>query len=75
MLNAQGVFLGTGQNWSRTFQRVSINRRIVLLPDVLIQDFAQPLESTCRPIFDAVWNAGGYPKSMNYDDNGNWIAR
>jgi hypothetical protein len=31
-------------------------------------DLAQAL----RPIFDAVWNAGGYPQSMNFDEDNQW---
>jgi hypothetical protein len=25
-----------------------------------------------RPVFYSVWNAAGWPRSMNYDDAGNW---
>jgi hypothetical protein len=25
-----------------------------------------------RPVFDSIWNAAGWPRSMNYDEAGEW---
>ena len=27
-----------------------------------------------RPCFDSIWNACGYAKSLNYDENGKWTG-
>lgn len=49
-----------------------IDRDVVSLPDVLVTSFDAKPESVLRPVFDAVWNACGLPRSFNYDKDGNW---
>jgi hypothetical protein len=56
---------------------VLIDRDMLLLPDVLIEDYAdvssiQKVAAAMRPAFDAVWNACGHARSYNYDEQGNW---
>jgi len=51
-----------------------IDRDIVLLPDVLIEEPPKDLPCLLRPVFDAAWNACGIARSLNYDQNGNWTA-
>ena len=55
--------------WDESFP---IDRNMLLLPDVLIEDYACDVPRVLRPIFDAVWNATGFERSMNYDEEGNW---
>ena len=38
----------------------------------MIESFDFESSKVMKPIFDAVWNACGYPGSQNYDDSGNW---
>lgn len=47
----------------------------LILPDVLIEDSLCDLNDKLRPVFDMVWNAFGYPRSMNYDDQGRRVVR
>ena len=49
-----------------------IDRDILILPEVLIEDYCEDVERRLRPIFDAVWNAAGLKGSLNYDEQGNW---
>lgn len=49
-----------------------IDRDVLLLPDVLIEEMPRDLTRLLRPIFDAVWNACGIAQSWNFDDKGNW---
>jgi hypothetical protein len=49
-----------------------IDRDILLLPEVLIESYDVKSERILKPIFDSVWNACGFPKSLNYDKNGEW---
>ncbi len=49
-----------------------IDRDTVLLPDVVIDSLDVDVPKEMKPIFDAVWNACGYPCSQNYDENGEW---
>jgi hypothetical protein len=47
----------------------------LILPEVVIQDFPKSIEelsTLLKPIFDGLWNAAGFPESLNYDKDGNW---
>lgn len=52
----------------------AIDRDNVILPDVLLDEYPQDISHNLRPMFDAVWNACGFERSLNYDDEGNWNA-
>ena len=52
-----------------------IDRAIVVLPDVMLTNWDDEIPRLLRPLFDGLWQAGGLPGSLNYDDDGNWIAR
>ncbi len=49
-----------------------IDRDIVLLPDVILQEVTENIPKVLRPKFDALWNAGGFDGSRSYDNEGNW---
>ncbi|MEQ1603953.1 MAG: ATP-binding protein [Pyrinomonadaceae bacterium] len=50
-------------------------RKQMLLPEVFIDDFENLTAETLKPIFDMVWNAFGYQRSLNYDAEGKWRLR
>lgn len=52
-----------------------IDRDILLLPEVIIESYDFVAENVLRPCFDSIWNACGLPRSLNYDENGNWLER
>jgi len=77
MTGTLGVTMGFDS--SRMFYRdpTPIDRDILILPDILIQDYSTVADfygiaKTLRPIFDSVWNACGFPRSFNYEENGEW---
>ena len=47
-----------------------IEKDTLLLPEVIIWDYEGRPSDLLRTIFDAIWNATGWPQSMNYDDAG-----
>ncbi|HSL46242.1 MAG TPA: hypothetical protein VK897_22600 [Anaerolineales bacterium] len=49
-----------------------IDRDSLLLPETIIEDYAIDPAAILRPIFDAVWNSAGWPKSYGYDESGEW---
>ena len=51
-----------------------IDRDMVLLPEVVVEDFSADVASVLKPIFDTFWQAAGWGKSLNYDRDGNWRA-
>jgi hypothetical protein len=51
----------------------AFDRDVVVLPEVIISDLSTPADLVLRPLFDFVWNGGGWPRSPNYRD-GRWLA-
>lgn len=49
-----------------------IDRDILQLPEVMIESYNNAPHTVLRPCFDGLWNAWGYTKSWDYDENGNW---
>jgi hypothetical protein len=74
LLNCKGSYLYVNASVFPGEQQV-IDRDLALMPDVLIEDLDQDIPRTLRPMFDAVWNACGFARSFNYDDNGEWTPR
>lgn len=56
-------------------ERRDIDRDVLLLPETVINSLDASSVSILRPSFDLVWNASGYSRSPNFDNNGNWIGR
>ena len=50
----------------------ALDRNVVTAPEVILSDFAIPQDVLLRPLFDVVWNGGGWLGSPNYKD-GRWI--
>ena len=48
------------------------DRDLLVLPDILIDNFDCDIDVAVRPILDAIWNAFGYAQCMHYDDKGRW---
>ncbi|MCZ7542289.1 MAG: hypothetical protein M5R40_01545 [Anaerolineae bacterium] len=49
-----------------------IDRDVLLIPELTVESFELEAADFMRPAFDAVWNASGWPRSMNYDEKGKW---
>ena len=54
------------------FAPKKIDRDLLVIPDILIEDLDCDVEQTLRPAFDMVWNACGFQRSFNYNDQGEW---
>jgi len=54
---------------------VPLDRNEAILPQVQIFSLDEDVPTIMKPIFDAVWNAFGLPRSYNYTDNGTWNIR
>lgn len=52
--------------------RNSVDRDNLIMPEALIHTFEVDHPKIMKPIFDAIWNACGWEKSVNYDDSGVW---
>jgi hypothetical protein len=54
---------------------VKIERDILHLPDVSIENYDDEIERILKPVFDIVQNACGHSESPNYDENGEWVGK
>ncbi len=52
----------------------SIDRDMLLLPEIVVENYDVSAENVLKPVFDSVWNACGFSRSFNYDEAGNWIG-
>ena len=53
----------------------TLQEDMVVLPEILIADRDVQPHQLLRPVFDMVWNAFGFIRSLNYDDQGHWVER
>ncbi len=49
-----------------------IDRDVLALPEVIVEDYEINFGKVLRPSFDALWQACGIEQSANYDSAGNW---
>jgi hypothetical protein len=49
-----------------------IDRENLLFPEVVVDGFDFDPAAEMKPVFDRLWNTCGLPRSLNYDDEGNW---
>lgn len=70
LLSVRGFSIETNYEIGRP-----IDRDHLILPPRHAESLDFNTASFLRPSFDQVWNACGYDRSVNYDENGNWIPR
>lgn len=75
LLGVKGYLMGVDslRFWSQP--RDPIDRDALLLHDSIVEDYESKAADILRPAFDAVWQAAGWPRSMNYDENGKWVGK
>jgi Schlafen, AlbA_2 len=52
--------------------RTGIDRDVLPIPEVLVQSYEVSEHEIVRPVFNALWQSGGFQNSFSYDENGNW---
>src|ERR1035438_8049877 len=58
--------------WSMTGS-TPIDRDVLLLPEIVVEDLATPIGPLLKPALDLVWNACGQASSPYFDAAGNWL--
>ena len=74
LINAKGCRLGVSElvGFMSDRELRPFERQHMLFPMIEVQDATLDPGKFLRPAFDLVWNAGGMPSSLNYDEDGNW---
>jgi len=49
-----------------------VDRDDLLCPEIVVEDYESKAADILRPAFDAIWQAAGWGRSMNYDKSGKW---
>ncbi|MEK9501702.1 AlbA family DNA-binding domain-containing protein [Gaopeijia maritima] len=49
-----------------------IDRETLMVPEVMQDDRGRPAQAIARELVDPVWQACGWERSINFDDDGNW---
>lgn len=75
LLGVKEYSMSTGRMRATTYEVHTIDRNILLLPEIIIEDYDVVAEDVLRPCFDSIWNACGFPRSLNYNDAGEWGER
>jgi hypothetical protein len=47
-----------------------IDRDLIFLPEAIIEGYGPTAEEILKPIFEGVWQAAGFEKNLNYDEDG-----
>ena len=74
LTNVKEYSMNVGENF---FGReiYPIDRDILMAAENIIEDFNVKADKILKPCFDSIWNACGFPKSLNYSDTGEWKPR
>lgn len=77
LLNVRGYWLAIPERFSGRVlqQRNEVDRENLVGPETIVEDLSAEASKVMRPLLDAIWQAGGYPRSLNYDETGTWIRR
>ena len=62
-----------GLQWPRYVR--TLQEDMIILPEVVVSDRDEQPHQLLKPVFDMVWNAFGFIRSFNYDDQGRWVGR
>lgn len=74
LLGVKGYSMAVNPRRVRVYKVYKIDRDILLLPEIVIENYDVVAKDVLRPCFDSIWNACGFPRSLNYDDDGKWVA-
>ncbi len=71
LLGCKGACLSTNYD----LDNEPIDRDVAILPQTQIGNLDEDVPTVMKPMFDAVWNACGHPRSYNYTESGIWNIR
>ena len=73
LLGVSGYYIDMGRPGIYRGDKI-IHEDTLLLPEELIDDLDDEEQEIMKPIFDRIWNAAGWERSINYDANGKRIV-
>jgi hypothetical protein len=73
LIGVKGYSMATNPSW--IFGGNTIDKDVLSLPEIIIENSEFEVEKILKPWFDIIWNACGFARSTNYDISGKWIGR
>ena len=74
MLNCFDIRLAVNNRRSHIITKGFMKHDMLKFPEILVENEVE-VGKLLHPVFDVLCQSAGYPKSYNYDDNGNWISK
>ena len=75
LLGVKGYSMGI-DTWRYDIDEVhTIDRNILLLPEIILENYDIKAEKILKPCFDSIWNACGFSGSFYYNDEGKRTPR
>lgn len=76
LIGVSGYVLSVAERLRRhSYNQTPIDRDVLLVPEIPLEDLNQKAELILKPVFDSVWNAAGWRCAMHYEDDGNYRSR
>jgi hypothetical protein len=81
LLNVKGHIFGVDQRLqlSRVMRGhpkfSSIDEDNLIADETIVDTFKPDVDRVMQPLFDSIWNAADWEKSMNYDSSGKWVGQ
>ena len=75
LLGVKGYQMAVEGQWPFPRAPRNIERQDLVLPEIAVDDFTADPYKLLKPVFDIVWNAAGWPGSVNYSSDGQWRGR
>ena len=75
LLKVKGYSMGIN-TWRYNIDEIhTIDRDILLLPEIIVENYDDEVAKVLKPCFDAIWNACGFQGSFNYNDADEWSPK
>lgn len=72
LVKVKGYSIGEGNIYNFDGGGHPIDRDVLALPELVIENYDEDTGQVLKPVFDSLWNACGHPGSRNYNDKGEW---
>lgn len=74
MTGVKDYFLGSSRYQQRYGEPNKVDREVIALPEIVLENLDASPRKILKPAFDMIWNACGYERSGNYGQDGEWIG-
>ena len=76
LIGFKGFSLGLSdqQKLSNFEEEEVLDRDLLMVPEILLNEYVENVPAVLKPVFDMFWNAFGYSKSLNFDSENKWCV-